>query len=121
MAVLFVSHASKDDAHANALEAWLRASGFTDFFVDHHDIAAGGKWLVELRAAAGACLVVLCLVTESWLASDECFSEFRAAWYMGKRIIPLFLLPLTPRLEEGARKRLAEVCAEYQGIDIAPC
>ena len=35
---------------------------------------------------------MVCLVTENWLASDECFGEFRAAWYMGKRIIPLFAL-----------------------------
>jgi formylglycine-generating enzyme required for sulfatase activity len=121
VAVLFVSHASQDDARASALEAWLTASGFTDLFVDHHSIAGGDKWREELRASAGACRVVLCLVTESWLASHECFNEFRAAWYMGKRIIPLFLLPVAPDLGEEPKKRLAEVCAEYQGIDLAPC
>jgi hypothetical protein len=119
MPVLFVSHASKDDAQASALEAWLRTNGFTDIFVDHHSIAGGEKWREELRASAGACRVVLCLVTESWLASHECFNEFRAAWYMGKRIIPLFLLPPMPSLGEEAKKRFAEVCAEYQGIDLA--
>jgi hypothetical protein len=41
MPVLFVSHSSKDDALASALEAWLKASGFTDIFVDHHSVAAG--------------------------------------------------------------------------------
>ena len=34
MPVLFVSHASKDDAAAIALEKWLRARGFTDLFID---------------------------------------------------------------------------------------
>jgi hypothetical protein len=121
MAVLFVSHASKDDADASALEAWLRAKGFTDIFVDHHSVAGGDKWREELRASAGACRVALCLITESWLASDECFSEFRAAWYMGKRVIPLFQLPSTPNLDDRAKKRFAEVCAEYQGIDLTPC
>jgi len=29
-------------------------------------------------------------VTSNWLAFHECFNEFRAAWYMGRRIIPLF-------------------------------
>ena len=86
MAVLFVSHSSKDDAAATALESWLRANGFTDIFVDHHSLAGGDKWREELRKSAGACRVVVCLVTENWLASDECFNEFRAAWYMGKRI-----------------------------------
>ena len=121
MAVLFVSHSSKDDAAATALEAWLRDNGFTDIFVDHHSLAGGTKWREELRSAAGACRVVVCLVTESWLASDECFNEFRAAWYMGKRIIPLFLLPPMPSLDAEAAKRLAEVCAEDQGINLYPC
>jgi hypothetical protein len=92
MAVLFVSHSSKDDALAGALETWLRVNGFTDLFVDHQHIIGGAKWREELRASAGACRVVVCLVTANWLASNECFNEFRAAWYMGKRIIPLFLL-----------------------------
>src|SRR5262252_3286644 len=121
MAVLFLSHASKDDAAATALEGWLRGNGFTDIFVDHHSIAGGENWRVALRASAGTCRVVICLVSENWLASYECFNEFRAAWYMGKRIIPLFLLPPKPNLVGEAKQRLAEVGAEYQGIDLAPC
>jgi TIR domain len=85
MAVLFVSHASKDDKQAGALQAWLLAHGFTDVFVDHRSIAGGDKWPEALRASAAGCRVVLCLVTESWLASHECFAEFRTAWYLGKR------------------------------------
>ena len=92
MAVLFVSHASKDDATAVALEAWLRDRGFTDLFIDHSSIDAGEKWREALRDAAGACRIVVCIVTENWLASDVCFGEFEAAWLMGKRIIPLFAL-----------------------------
>ena len=121
MAVLFVSHSSLDDAAASALEAWLRVNEFTDIFVDHHTIATGENWRDALRASAGACRVVLCLVSENWLASHECFSEFRAAWYMGKRIIPLFLLPREPRLNEEAGKRLTEIRTEVQGLDLAAC
>jgi hypothetical protein len=65
MSVLFVSHSSKDDALATALEAWLRANGFTDIFADHHSIAGGDKWRDALRAASGSCRVVLCLITEN--------------------------------------------------------
>jgi hypothetical protein len=79
MAVLFVSHSSKDDAAASALEAWLRANGFTDTFVDHQKLVGGAKWREELRASAGACRVVVCLITQNWLASNECFNEFRSA------------------------------------------
>jgi len=121
MAVLFISHSNKDDAMATALEAWLRANGFTDIFVDHQSLAGGAKWREELRASAGACRVVICLITENWLTADECFHEFRAAWYMGKRIIPLLLLPPMPNLSADARKHFSEVCAEYQGVDLNPC
>jgi formylglycine-generating enzyme required for sulfatase activity len=118
MAVLFVSHASRDDAMARPLEAWLRAKGFTDLFIDHSNIDAGEKWAQALRDAAGACRVVVCLVTENWLASDECFGEFKAAWYMGKRIIPLFALGVGERARPD---RLSKVQAEDQGLDVASC
>ena len=61
---LFVSLSSKDDAKAASLEVWLNASGFTDIFIDHHSIAGGDKWREALRASAGACRVVVCLVTQ---------------------------------------------------------
>ena len=118
MAVLFVSHSSKDDAAATALEAWLHGHGFTDVFIDHSNIAGGEKWAQALRDASGACRVVVCLVTERWLASDECFGEFKAAWYMGKRIIPL--LALQPG-NASSGERLAKVLAEDQGFDVAAC
>lgn len=93
MASVFISHSSKDDALASDLELWLKANGFVDLFIDHRDIRVGDKWAEELRKNAGACRVVISLITESWLASPECFTEFRTAWLMGKRNVPLFLLP----------------------------
>jgi TIR domain len=121
MAVLFVSHSSKDDAAATALETWLRANAFTDIFVDHHGIAGGDAWGEALQAAAGTCRVVVCLVTENWLASHECFGEFQASFYMGKRILPLFLVKEGLNRSEEAKKRLAKVHSHYQGLDLATC
>lgn len=121
MAVLFLSHSSLDDGHATTLETWLKTHNFTDMFVDHQTIAGGDKWREALRTSAGACRVVVCLVTGNWLASSECFNEFRAAWYMGKRIIPLFLLGNEPGLDAQAKQRFAEVVVEDQGIDLLPC
>jgi hypothetical protein len=71
-----------------------------------------------LQAAAGTCRVVLCLITEYWLASKDCLAEFDASFYMGKRVIPLLLLPARASLGAEARNRLARVCAHYQGIDL---
>jgi formylglycine-generating enzyme required for sulfatase activity len=121
MAVLFVSHSSKDDAAATALEAWLRANGFVDIFVDHRSIVGGDGWQLALQAAAGACRVVLCLITEKWLASKDCLAEFDASFYMGKRVIPLFLLPARASLGAEAERLLARVCAHYQGLDLVSC
>jgi TIR domain len=109
MPVLFISHSSKDDAAATSLEAWLRARGFTDIFVDHSSIGGGERWADALCESAGSCRVVICLATERWLASDECFAEFRAAWYLGKRIVPL--IALAPG--SGPNPRLASVLNEH--------
>jgi formylglycine-generating enzyme required for sulfatase activity len=118
MAVLFVSHSSKDEAAGRALEDWLRRRGFSDLFVDYSSIAGGAKWAQALRDSAGACRVVICLVTEHWLASDECFGEFKAAWYMGKRIIPLLAPEAGNALSEH---RLKNLLVEDQGLNIAAC
>ena len=121
MPVLFVSHSSKDDDHASALEAWLRTNGFTDIFVDHSDIAGGDKWADALKASANACRVVIFLVTPNWLASAECFGEFKAAWYMGKRLVPLLLLSAQDALDDEAQQRLAKVYGEDQVLDLKSC
>jgi formylglycine-generating enzyme required for sulfatase activity len=121
MPVLFVSHANKDDAIADDLGGWLKANGFSDVFIDQKSIAAGAKWDEALQRAAGACRVVLLLVTSHWLASAECYGEFKAAWLMGKRILPLFLKVAGQELGAEEAKRLQSVRREDQGIDITGC
>ncbi len=120
MATIFISHSSKDDALASDLETWLRANGFSDLFVDHSTIRPGERWADALRASASTCRVVACLVTERWLASVECPSEFRVAWYMGKRIAPLYLIDDEHALPEASMATLARVRAESQGLDLTP-
>lgn len=127
MTTIFVSHASHDDTLVEQLEAWLRRNDFTDFFIDHdarRGIVVGEKWADALRSQTKACRVVICLVTRNWLSSSECFGEFMAAWYMGKRIIPLVLgdaeggAPLPPDRQADVVQRLARVLSEDQGIDM---
>ena len=120
MASIFISHSSRDDAIASQLEKWLHLEGFSDLFIDHSSISGGEAWADALRANAGSCRVVLCLVTPDWLASPECSSEFKAAWYMGKRIIPLFLLGDEAALNGEQIRELSRVRAEAQGIDLTP-
>ena len=108
MATIFFSHSSRDDALASTVEAWLKRQGFDDIFVDHDSIRAGDKWTETLRRASGSCRVVLCLVTPDWLASSECFGEFTAGWYLGRRMIPLVCGP-DAKLDNTQKKRLARV------------
>ncbi len=118
MTALFLSHSSKDDPLATAFGAWLRQNE-VEAFIDHENISGGAKWADALRESAGACRVVSCLITDHWLASAECFNEFLSAWYMGKRILPLFARTGAPVSDE-AGDRLRRVCAEDQGIDLSP-
>jgi hypothetical protein len=118
MPTIFFSHSSRDDAMASAVVDWLRARGFDDIFVDYDSIRAGDKWTETLRRASGSCRVVLCLVTPDWLASSECFGEFTAGWYAGRRMIPLVCVP-DAQLDETQKKRLSRVLLEDQGVDIS--
>jgi formylglycine-generating enzyme required for sulfatase activity len=118
MPSIFLSHSSRNDALATSLEAWFRSNGFDDLFVDHDNMRAGDKWVEALRRAKGSCRVVVCLVTPEWLASDECYGEFMAGWYAGRRIIPLMAVG-DATLDEKQRARLQRVLGEDQGADIA--
>ncbi len=118
LASIFVSHSSKDDYLADQFGTWLNSEGFSDFFIDHSSISGGETWANALRANSGACRVVVCLVTPNWLKSGECPAEFKAAWYMGKRIIPLFIIDDENSLSVTQREQLKRVQAEAQGFDL---
>ena len=90
MAAIFVSYASQDAELVNTLKTWLEKEGFDDLFIAASSIRAGDHWTEALRNAKGSCRIVLCVVTPSWLSSDECIGEFTAGWYAGRRILPLF-------------------------------
>ena len=118
MPAIFLSHSSRNDALASSLQAWLKREGFDDLFIDHASIRSGDKWRDALRHAKASCRIVLCLVTAEWLASDECFGEFTAGWYAGRRIMPL--LALQGSLDETQKGRLARILSEDQAADLAP-
>ena len=100
------------------LAGWLAQNGFDDLFIDHDNIRSGDKWTEALRRAKSACRVVLCLITPEWLQSDECYGEFMAAWYAGRRMVPLLALG-DVELDEKQKKRLSRILLEDQGTDLA--
>ena len=118
MATIFVSHSGRDNAIVSSLQKWLISNGFDDLFIDFASIRGGDKWSDVLRKEKRACRVVLCIVTDNWLTSDECYGEFSAAFYQGKRIIPLFVS--TQAVLKGANAtRLARIASEDQGFDVS--
>ncbi len=117
MSTVFVSHSSQDDLLTEQLSAWMTSNGFTDIFVDHTRLRTGDRWAEALRNAQSTCRIILCIVTPSWLLSDECFSEFLAGWYAGKRIMPL-LCVRDALLDNRQRARLSRLLAEDQGFDL---
>jgi hypothetical protein len=119
MATVFFSHSSADDDIAEPLRTWLAAKGFGDVFTDHATLRAGDRWTDHLRRENATCRVVLCLVTPNWLASDECFGEFMAAWYQGKRVIPLTAF-VGETLDETQRRRFGRLIGHVETFDLEP-
>jgi hypothetical protein len=118
MAAIFFSHSSRDDKLARQVELWLAKKGFEDIFVDHSSIRSGDKWTEALRRAGGSCRVVVCLVTPAWLSSSECFGEFLAGWYAGRRMIALICAAIET-LDTTQKERLSRVLLEDQGVDLS--
>ncbi len=82
MTAIFISHNSNDAREAVALKRWLADNGWHDVFLDidvKDGLRPGERWKDALKNAADRCEAVLCLVSPTWLASAECWLEYRYA------------------------------------------
>ncbi|QZH62504.1 TIR domain-containing protein [Mycolicibacterium farcinogenes] len=92
MSRIFLSHSSRDNRYAVALKHWLERvdPGLAgEIFLDldrASGIRTGTRWTDALWQANARCEAVICLVSESWVASKECHAEFRQAEGMRKPI-----------------------------------
>ena len=92
MSRIFMSHSSRDSRSAIALRQWLvdqDASLADEIFLDldaSAGIRSGTRWKEALRQASTRCEAVICLLSEHWLSSSECRTEYRFAEYLNKRI-----------------------------------
>ena len=92
MSAIFLSHSSRDNAAADAMQAWLRARGHQSIFLDFdpaNGIPAGRDWEQELYRRLRVCRAVIVLLSEHWLASRWCFAEVSQARALGKAILPV--------------------------------
>jgi hypothetical protein len=94
MSRIFISHSSRDDKRAIEVIDWLAANGWDDVFLDLDPIrglAPGERWQNALKAAADRCEAVLFLISENWLNSRWCLSEYLLAKQLGKRLFPVII------------------------------
>lgn len=115
MARIFISHSSHNDETALRLQDWLKDNGWSDTFLDldpKEGLAPGEKWQEELRREADRCEAVLCLISQDWLNSPWCLTEFLLAKQLGKRIFPVIVGSVTP----AALPK--EMTAQSQAVDL---
>lgn len=99
MSRVFLSHSSRDDRQALALQAWLVEAEpglASEIFLDRDretGIATGTRWKDALRLANERCEAVICLLSRHWDDSHECKTEYRSAEDRGKPIFPVRLEP----------------------------
>ncbi|MEO0668231.1 MAG: TIR domain-containing protein [Pseudomonadota bacterium] len=94
MTRIFISHSSKDNAAATALDGWLRSSGWDQVFLDfdpERGIAAGERWEEALTKAASRCEAVVFLISRNWLDSSWCTREFNLARRLSKRLFGVLI------------------------------
>lgn len=93
MTNIFVSHSSADDELVTKLSAWLSSRGYDDHFVDHIHVEVGTSWDEALRRKASKADILILYVTQNWLASDECYAEYRSSFYGDRSVLPLLAEP----------------------------
>ncbi|MGI9383311.1 MAG: TIR domain-containing protein [Methyloligellaceae bacterium] len=91
MARVFISHSSRDDKRAAAMQAWLEKQGFDQGFLDfdkHSGIPPGANWEKTLYREIERCDAVVLVLTPDWLESKWCWVEYHQARALGKAIFP---------------------------------
>ena len=121
MAVVFISSVVNDTRIVQSLSSFLHDAGAAEMYPAGDQPVSYDDWDKQLLASAPSCRAVILVVTTNWLSSDQCYSQFRAAWYMGKRIIPMFFLLGRPEPETIEARRYRELLSEIQGLDLAAC
>jgi WD40 repeat protein len=97
MALVFISHSSRDEKQAKSLLEWLQAQGFTSTFLDfdkHSGIAPGSDWEKKLYSEIYTAEAIILILTRNWSDSKWCFAEYTQARALGKTIFPVVEAPV---------------------------
>ncbi len=100
MALVFISHSSRDNDAAQSLKSWLGSIGLANSFLDFDKdagFAVGSDWERRLYQEIERAQAVILVLTPAWLESKWCFAEFTPARALGKAIFPVIMSPLGER------------------------
>jgi hypothetical protein len=92
MALIFVSHSSRDGELAARMKNWLASQRFDCAFIDKDKttgIPPRTDWEKTLYREVEQSQAVIVIQTPNWLASKWCFAEFTQARALGKAIFPV--------------------------------
>lgn len=121
MSRIFISHSSRNNAEALALQTWLEAHGWPkgEVFLDidpEHGLVAGQRWVSELLKAAGRCEAVICAISPEWLASSYCRVELNQAISKGKAVFGVIVKQVSL---VDIHEKLPELTSNYQIVDLS--
>ena len=109
MALIFISHSSKDKDKSTEIKNQIEEAGFDSVFLDHdvdRGIQTGEEWEQRLYAEIRSSHIMLLLLSPAWAESKWCFAEYTHAKSSGKEIIPLVI-------EQGSQEEMAHWIASY--------
>lgn len=89
---IFISYARKDRERAGPIVELFRDKGYS-YWMDEGNIEAARLWSEQIVQAIKECEVLVLLVSENSLASDNVHKEVMLASETNKRILPIYLEP----------------------------
>lgn len=98
---IFISHASKDESLVRLfverilrLGLDLKSDRIFCTSLEGMDIQNGKDFREQILSAMGEAKIVFFIITPNYKGSEVCQNEMGAAWYSGKRIVPLIVEPI---------------------------
>ncbi|WP_340202515.1 toll/interleukin-1 receptor domain-containing protein [Ascidiimonas sp. W6] len=87
---VFISYSSRDDKHAERIRKKLEENGLSVFKADK-EMKSGDLFNEKIRIGLNNCREVCLLYSKSSKNSSYVTTEWGAAWFMGKKIITMYL------------------------------
>jgi hypothetical protein len=92
---VFLSYSRRDSDFVDELVISVESYGFEVVF-DRADLFPGEPWEPRLQRLITDAETTVCVVSKSWVASEQCTKELSIAVRNGRRIVPVIIDPVNP-------------------------